>query len=194
MIDKLRNNPQLLAAALVGAVLLVIISAGLKSNSSNNTDRPADAIKEITLKTPRATNIAEIQITTSPNFDFTYSFSNEILKIKPISLLGHGQQYTVTASYKDQNSQDLSVKSSFTYKVPGKAGLALDKQTLPGNGFDIYIKDRFNFRVFITIPELDETKAVIEAKKVLKNYGIDPESVEFTTELSRSAREDGVNL
>ena len=47
MIDKLRRNPQLLASLLVGAILLVIISTGLKNSSVSEV--PAEEIKEIIL-------------------------------------------------------------------------------------------------------------------------------------------------
>lgn len=196
MIDKIRNNPQLLGALLLGGILLLIISAGLKSNKSGSSgSNSASPLKEIVLKTPRATKIEDMRIETAPAFDFTYTFSNETLKLKPISLLKHGQNYIVTATYFDSSSnQDLSVKNSFIYEVPGKAGEAMKKQTLSGNGFDINVEDRFNYMINVFSPDISEEKAKQEAAKILRTYDIDPSSVEFTVEFSRSAREDGVNL
>ncbi|MCA9346689.1 hypothetical protein KC960_04320 [Candidatus Saccharibacteria bacterium] len=192
MIDKLRRNPQLLASLLVGAILLVIISTGLKNSSVSEV--PAEEIKEIILKTPHAKSIEDLKISASPSFDFTLSFADETVKLKPISILSHGQNYIITARYKDELGQTLSVKTDFTYKVPGKPGLALDKDSLSGEGFDIYPKSQFIYIVNVTSPGISEDSAKNMAAKILSGFGINKENVEFEVVLTRNAKGEGANL
>lgn len=191
MINKLKNNPLLLFTFLAIGVSLIFASTVFKNRSQQNNIAILGKQKEISLKIPKAVN-ETVSIRTSPTFDFVYRVVDEKILIKPLSLLVYGEEYVVTAEYKDSsNGQTLLSSTVFLYEETEKVSELLGSLSVPSENFDLLMRNRHEFVAFVTVPDQNEQEILVKAKNILKSYEVDPESVDLSVEYSRSAREEG---
>ena len=174
---------------LIGIGLLFAVALLFFSILSNR--KPSDNVSNIVLETEGIDYSKNVNISTEPRFDFKYEQNKETISVEPLSLLTNGTTYTVTAQYINGANQQVVEAVNFTYEDSTIAAELLSLTPLANQQFSLYATDRHHFYVRIIATGETSEDAQKYAEKILKEYGIDPDSVEIEVEFSRGAKEDG---